>query len=137
MLFFFNFNDNIIIGGHMKKGFTLIELLAVIVLIGALFMIVMSMISGQIKNEEETINEAELKTYCAAAKYYVNKEEYKNKLKEIKLIDLEKNGVLSKLNEKYKNKSIYVQYVGNYFCCCASKDGNTCNQEICKDAVMP
>lgn len=121
----------------MKKGFTLIELLAVIVLVGALFMIVMSMISGQIKNEEETIKEAELKTYCAAAKIYINKEDYKDKLKEIKLSDLEKNGVLSKLNEKYKNKSIYVQYVGNYFCCCSSKDGNTCNQEMCKGTVNP
>ena len=42
----------------MKKGFTLIELLAVIVLVGGLFTIVMSMISGQIRNEEQTINEA-------------------------------------------------------------------------------
>lgn len=121
----------------MKKGFTLIELLAVIVLIGALFMIVMSMISGQIKNEEEAINDAELKTYCTAAKNYINKDDYKNKLKEIKLIDLEKSGALSKLSDKYKNKSIYVQYVGNYFCCCASNDGSRCNQDICKDTVNP
>lgn len=137
MLFFFYFDVNIIIGDCMKKGFTLIELLAVIILIGALFMIVMSMISGQIKNEEESISAAELKTYCTAAKSYVNKDDYKDNLKEIKLIDLEKNGILSKLSDKYKNKSIYVQYVGNYFCCCASKDGNTCNQDMCKGTVNP
>ena len=56
---------------------------------------------------------------------------------EIKLETLEKNGILTNLNDKYKNKSIYVQYVGNYFCCCSSKDGSTCNQEICKGTVTP
>lgn len=121
----------------MKKGFTLIELLAVIVLIGGLFTIVMTMISGQIRNEEQTINEAELKTYCAAAKLYVNKDDYKDKLKEIKLIDLEKDGILSNLSSKYKNKSVYVQYVGNYYCCCADKDGKSCNQDVCKGTVTP
>ena len=121
----------------MKKGFTLIELLAVIVLVGGLFTIVMSMISGQIRNEEQTINEAELKTYCAAAKLYVNKDDYKDKLKEIKLIDLEKDGILSNLSGKYKNKSVYVQYVGNYYCCYADKDGKSCNQDVCKGTVTP
>ena len=42
----------------MKKGFTLIELLAVLVLVGSLFMIVISMITGQIKNQEKDISEA-------------------------------------------------------------------------------
>ena len=121
----------------MKKGFTLIELLAVIVLVGGLFTIVMSMLSGQIKNEEKTISEAELKTYCAAAKLYINKDDYKDKLKEIKLSDLEKNGILSNLNSKYKNKSVYVQYVGNYYCCCADNEGNSCNQDICNNTVTP
>lgn len=121
----------------MKKGFTLIELLAVIVLVGGLFTIVMTMISGQIRNEEQTINEAELKTYCAAAKLYVDKDDYKDKLKEIKLIDLEKDGILSNLSGKYKNKSVYVQYVGNYYCCCADKDGKSCNQDVCKGTVTP
>ena len=137
MLFFFLFNDNIIVGDSMKKGFTLIELLAVLVLVGSLFTIVISMISGQIKNSEKEINESEIKTFCAAAKLYVNKEDYSSKLTEIKLETLEKNGILTNLNDKYKNKSIYVQYVGNYFCCCSSKYWSTCNQEICKGTVKP
>lgn len=119
----------------MKKGFTLIELLSVIILIGALFTIVMTMISGQIRNEQQTISEAELKTYCAAAKLYVNKEDYSDSLKEIKLIELEKNNILSKLNDKYKNKSIYVRYIGNYFCCCSDTEGSICNQNICKESI--
>ena len=65
------------------------------------------------------------------------KENYKDKLKEIKLIDLEKDGILSNLSGKYKNKSVYVQYVGNYYCCCADKDGKSCNQDVCKGTVTP
>ena len=56
---------------------------------------------------------------------------------EIKLIDLEKDGILSNLSGKYKNKSVYVQYVGNYYCCCADKDGKSCNQDVCKGTVTP
>ena len=54
-----------------------------------------------------------------------------------KLIDLEKDGILSNLSSKYKNKSVYVQYVGNYYCCCADKDGKSCNQDVCKGTVTP
>lgn len=121
----------------MKKGFTLIELLAVIILVSALFTIVMTMISGQIRNEEATINEAELKTYCAGAKLYADKENYSSSLKEIKLIDLENSGIFSNLSDKYKKSKVYVQYVGNLFCCCADKDGKVCNQSRCNGTVNP
>ena len=126
----------------MKKGFTLIELLAVLVLVGSLFMIVISIISGQIKNQEKDINEAELKTFCASSKLYINKENYQNKLTEIKLIELEKNGFLTNLSQKYKEKSIFVGYTNNQFCCCTKKDSkkelsennSTCNDlEVCKN----
>ena len=125
----------------MKKGFTLIELLAVLVLISSLFMVVISMISGQIKNQEKDINAAELKTFCAASKLYINKSGYNNVLKEVKLIDLEKSGFLTNLNQKYKEKTLYVGYKDNYFCCCTKKDAkkelsednSTCNDiEVCK-----
>lgn len=119
----------------MKKGFTLVELLAVIVLLGGILMIAMSLITGQIKNQEEDINEAELKTYCAAAKLYVNKTNYSSKLTEVKLKTLEEHNILTNLDDKYKNKSIFIQYVGNYYCCCADKEATTCNQSICKESV--
>ena len=125
----------------MKKGFTLIELLAVLVLISSLFMVVISMISGQIKNQEKDINAAELKTFCAASKLYINKSGYNNVLKEVKLIDLEKSGFLTNLNKNYQKKSIFVGYKDNYFCCCTKKDSqkelsvdnSTCNDiDVCK-----
>jgi len=119
----------------MKKGFTLVELLAVIVLLGGILMVAMALITGQIRNQEEDINEAELKTYCAAAKLYANKTDYSARLTEIKLKTLEQHNILTNLDDKYKEKSIYVQYVGNYYCCCADKDAKTCNQSICKDSV--
>lgn len=120
----------------MKKGFTLIELLAVLVLVGSLFMVVITMISGQIKNQEKEINESELKTFCASSKLYINKNNYNNVLKELKLLDLEKSGFLTNLNQNYKEKSIFVGYKNNYFCCCSKKDSSkqlTIDNAICND----
>src|SRR5574344_1347696 len=119
----------------MKKGFTLIELLGVLVLIAAIFLIVMPLITGQLKDSEKDIDASKLKIYCSAAKLYTNKENYQDSLKKVELSTLESAGILTNLDSKYRDKSIYVQYVGNYYCCCNDQNATSCISEYCQKNV--
>ena len=113
----------------MKKGFTLVELLAVIVLLGGILTLAMTLLTGQIRDKEEELKDAEFKTYCSAAKLYINKNWT---ISELKLKTLEENSILTNLDEEHKNKSIYVGYIGNYYCCCKDLSRNNCNNDICE-----
>lgn len=114
----------------MKKGFTLVELLAVIVLLGGILTLAMTLLTGQIRDREDEISEAELKMYCAAAKLYVDKN-YTGPLKEVKLKTLQENNILTNLSSEHINKSIYYTYKTGLYCCCADNTYNLCNSTSC------
>lgn len=116
----------------MKKGFTLVELLAVIVLLGGILTIAMSLLIGQIRNQEKDLEESELKMYCAAAKLYVDKN-YTGPLKEVKLKILQENNILTNLSSEHINKSIYYTYENGLYCCCADNTYNLCNSKSCTE----
>ena len=117
----------------MKKGFTLVELLAVIVLLGGILTLAMTLLTGQIRDREDEISEAELKMYCAAAKLYIDRENTHANKEKIYLKTLEEHNILSNLDEKHKDKYIYAGHWENYFCCCTGPDEEhlTCNNDIC------
>lgn len=114
----------------MKKGFTLVELLAVIVLVGGILLLAMTLLTGQIRNQEEDLTEAELKMYCAAAKLYVDKN-YTGVLKEIKIKTLQENNILTNLSSEHLNKSIYYTYASGLYCCCTDNRYTLCNSKSC------